>query len=962
MTQHIYNIPLTCAFADVLARKFAEEYKNTPLELSDVVFLLPNRRACKALADAFVREKGLEPTLLPRMLPIGDVEEDELFLTGFDFGEALAELPPGIERTERLLLFTKIIMAKPADFGIEKLSANQACFLAQELASLIDTVHNERLSFDNLEKLVPEEYAAHWQDTLKFLRIITHYWPEILKERGLSDPSFRRNMLLHLQSEIWRKNPPEKRIVIAGTTATFPAMKELVKTVAGLPHGAVVLSGLDRELDEEDWTRVDETHPQYELKDLLEYLELKRFQIEDLVPAEDVLRERLVSEVMRPAPTTDKWRGIGDRHIGAAALDGLRLIECQDIRKEALTIALIMRETLEYPERTAALITTDRQLARRVSAELERWNISVDDSAGRPLALTPVGIFLRLIAEVCEKDFAPAAFLSLLKHPLFAAGREYAEVRQLARDYEKNVLRGGREDAVLEEKIADIRALFGELCRLYRNPQAEFKDLCEVHIRTAECLAAAPGKDGAQILWRGDAGEAAAQFVGDLYEKADVLGKIETAEYLGLMEALMAGITVRPKYGMHPRLKILGPIEARLTHFDTVIVGEVNEGIFPKQSASDPWMSRPMKKDFGFPLPEKAIGVLAHDFCQLLGQKRVYLTRADRVQGTPMVKSRWWMRLETVLKALGLQSEDFADTAFSSWAEFIDRSDVFVRLAPPAPRPPVEARPRILSASAVENWMRDPYIIFAKYILKLKPLEDLEQDLTLKDYGTIIHAVLEKFNKKYPASFPDNARAELLKMGEDYFNENKVAAETRAFWWPNFEKTVNWLADTERNYRPEIAKVHGEAQGSFDFEAPAGRFTITAKADRVDETADGKINIIDYKTGTARSVREIETGYAPQLPIEGLIAQRGGFEGIPEAEVAKLIYWQLGRKETVAEENMPEILENCFEHIKQLAALFDFETTPYISQPNPKNAPKYSDYEHLSRVREWSVTEDGTDE
>ena len=953
----IYNIPASLSAVDVLAESFLTEYAQKPLELADVLFLLPNRRAAKALADAFVRQRGLTPTLLPKMVPIGDVEEDELFLTGFDFADSLTTLAPAIERNERLLLFTKIILSKPAEFGLEKLTANQACYLAQELADLIDTAHNEKLSFERLADLVPAEYAAHWQETLKFLEIITRYWPDILKERGLIDPGERRNRLIAAQTEIWKARPPAKRIAAVGTTATFPVMKELVKVISELPRGEVYLPGLDKNLDEESWNAVDETHPQFELKELLEYLQVDRHGIADFVPPANSQREKFVSEIMRPAKTTDKWRDIAAAKIYHEAYDGISLVDCDDIRSEALTIVLIMRETLEHPEKTAALVTTDRNLARRVASELQRWNIKVDDSAGQPLARTPAGIYLRQLSAAVRSNFAPIEFLSLLKLPLLAAGYEYADIRRLVRDYEKQILRGGGSDETLEKKIDGIKVQMQEFSALLQQPKADFKVLLEVHIRTAEKLASLPGVSGTSVLWKGDAGEAAAGFIADLYQSAGVLGEIDTAEYEGLFEALMAGVTVRPKYGTHPRLRILGPIEARLTHFDTIIVGEVNEGAFPKAAGADPWMSRPMKKDFGFPLPEKAIGVLAHDFCQFLAADRVYLTRAERVQGTPMVKSRWWMRLETVLKALGVEISGLEDEAFKSWAAFLDRAEVFKRLLPPEPRPPVEARPRVMSASAVENWMRDPYIIYAKYILKLKKLDEPEQDLSLKDYGTIIHAVLEKFNNLHPADFPENAKAELLALGRGYFAENKIAMETRAFWWPAFEKTVDWLVGAERNYRPQIKEVHSEVEGSFSFEAPAGKFTVTAKADRVDEIKDGKINIIDYKTGYARSVKEVEGGYAPQLPIEGLIAKFGGFQNIPAAEVDKLIYWQLGRQEIVVENNMDELLDKSYERIVTLASVFDFEKTAYISQPNPKQAPKYSDYEHLARVREWSVVE-----
>ena len=298
------------------------------------------------------------------------------------------------------------------------------------------------------------------------------------------------------------------------------------------------------------------------------------------------------------------------------------------------------------------------------------------------------------------------------------------------------------------------------------------------------------------------------------------------------------------------------------------------------------------------------------------------------------------------------------DVVFRSWARFLDRNETFTRLLPPAPKPPVSARPRELSASAVEYWMRDPYIIFAKYILRLKKLDDLEQEVTFADYGTIIHAVLEQFNRKYNRQFPPNAKEELLALGRAYFAENEIAAETRAFWWPHFEKTVDWLVTAENDYRPSVREVHNEVQGRFRFEAPAGPFTITAKADRVDETADGRINIIDYKTGEARSPKEVRAGYAPQLPIEALIAREGGFDGIPAKEVAALIYWQLGRKETRLDEEVDDILNTNLKNLRELATLFDFPDTAYISKPNPRYAPKYSDYEQLARVKEWSVVEE----
>ena len=957
MKKRIYNIPLSCSFVDVLANKYLEEFEDKALELSEVLFLLPNRRACNNLREAFVRAKGMQPTLLPKIMPIGDVDEEEVFFSGFDI-DTLKELSPAISRTERQLIFTRMIMTKPDEFGVANISSSQACFLAKELSSLIDMSINEGLSFDKLKDLVPDEYAAHWQETLKFLKIITEYWPKILDERGgLKDPSFRHNQLLEIQSEIWKKNPPKNRIVIAGTTAAFPVMKKLVARALELDNCEVVLSGLDKTLEESAWEKIEESHPQFELKGLLDYLEVSRFEIEDYVSAQNEARERLLSEVMRPAVSTPMWREIKDKNF-AGAFNQISFVDCGDIREEALTIALMMRENLEVSAKTTALVTSDRNLARRVANELERWNVKVDDSAGKPLSLTPVGQFLRLVLRVVEDDFKPISFLALLKHPFMACGFDISDFRYKIREYEKIVLRKEKSVEELEKFVENIKAKFETFYGLFGNKKASARIILEAHIELLEQLAKSKEKDGAKVLWRGEDGEACAKFVSDLMSYIEILGDVELKDYAGVLNAMMSSVTVRPRYGMHPRLRILGPIEARLVNFDTVIVGEVNEGIWPKLSSSDPWLSRPMKKDFGMPLPEKAIGVMAHDFCSLLSANEVFVVRANRVQGTPMLKSRWWMRMETVLSALGIELDSLNRDEYKYWARFLDRADVLKKISAPAPVPPVSARPRELPVSAIENLMRDPYMIFAKYILKLKKLDEVDEDMTMADYGNIIHAILEKFNKEYCREFPLDARERLLAIGEEYFRENKVAAETRAFWWPNFLKTVDWLVEKESSYRDEVAQVYSEVKGSYSFDAPAGEFVLTAKADRVDLLKDGKICVIDYKTGQAKSKKEIRAGYAPQLPLEALIANNGGFLDIGKKETKALKYWRLAKEEIVVAEDIDEVVSYNEKNLKELIAVFDFETTGYLSRPNPFRAPKYSDYDHLARVKEWSVVDE----
>ena len=951
---HIFNIPLSCSLVDVLASHLLEKYADNLLALTDTTVLLPNRRAVRELRNAFIRLHGMNATLLPKILPLGSIDEDGFFFSGNDLN-----IPNVVSSTERLMIFIRLITARPDDsFKLEHLSYAQACYLARELASLVDMVNNEQLDFTKLQNLVPEEYAAHWQNTLDFLKIITTYFPQILQERKLIDIAEYNNLMLRQQNNIWQKNTPDKEIIIAGSTATFPAMKELVKTVAEMPNGSVWLSGIDKYLDDFSWDMIDETHPQFELKQLLDFLNVSRYEIPDIGTPANSEREKLFSETMCPADSTDKWRNLSVDNFDSSTLDGLKIINCRDSREEAMVIASIMRQNLETPEKTTALITEDRNLARRVSNELLRWNIKADDSAGIPLSQTPQGVFLRLIATVCEQDFAPLPLLSLYKHPLACFGQPASQVRADIRNYEKNILRNRKErNSNGSEFIVNQKNIFADFYNLVSQPAASFKELLTSHIKLAEYIASRPDKSGAEVLWSGENGEAAASLIANLIESADTLGDIPNGQYLELFESLLAGTMVRSKYGSHPRLRILGPIEARLCTFDCIIIGSLNEGTMPANSSSGAWLSRPMKKDFGFPLPEKAIGVLAHDFCEMACGKEGFLTRAERVDGAPTVKSRWLMRLETVLSALSIDISTLFCNQYLHWIRKLECTENTIPTTAPCPKPPVDARPRELWANDIERLLYDPYTIFASKILKLRKTEDINPDPDAIDIGIITHAILEKFYRLYPCDLPQNMEQQLQKLASEALNEHNIDDEIRAFWWPKMLKTIDWIVATEKNYRSEINRTYCEISGKITFDAPAGPFTIGARSDRIDQTKDGFLNIIDYKTGSAHSLKQIVSGYAPQLPVEGIIALNGGYPDIPAAPIKSLSYWRLNKETVTAEKNIENVLSDNFEKIKQLVAMFDNPENGYCTKPNPKHTLNHSDYQHLSRINEWEVND-----
>jgi ATP-dependent helicase/nuclease subunit B len=978
--QAVFTIAPHLPFLDCLAAGIAEHAGDDPLALANITVLLPTRRACRSLREAFLRQsKGL-PLLLPRLMPLNDMDEEDALLAGFANAEASARLPPAIAPLKRQLLLAKLIAAVPSPTG-ETTRPDQAVRLAAELARLLDQAQTERLGFDRLANLAPAEYAEHWQITLTFLEILTAAWPAVLADEGAIDPATHRNLVFAAQIEAW-KNGSTGPVIAAGSTGSIPATADLLATIANLPQGCVVLPGLDQDLDDESWTAIDDAHPQAGLKYLLAHMNAPRDAVKTWPAAGPPAgpRTRLVSEAMRPAAATDRWRNLGG--LPPAAVNGLSRIDCPGPREEAEVIALVMRESLDVQERTCALVTPDRRLAERVATELARWNIEVDDSAGRPLEQTPPGAFLRLLAAATAESFAPVATLALCKHPLAAAGLDVAAFRSLTRQAELHLFRGprpapgleglrrlaavsGEPRSALEIWLAALDRSCGAFAALMEQPRVSLAALLEAHLMASEALAGSSDLPGPLRLWANDAGEMAAAFAAEVSESAGVLDNIEPGAYPALLEALMAGRVVRPRYGLHPRLSILGPLEARLQRFDVTILGGLNEGTWPNEPGADPWMSRPMRAAFGLPSPERRIGLAAHDIAQALCGPRVVATRALKVEGTPTVPSRWLRRLDQAVAAAGL-TETFTreQQPWLSWALALNQTPAAPAIGPPAPKPPVAARPRRLSVTEIERWMRDPYSIYARHILGLKPLDPLEQDVSVADYGMVVHKALQTFVARHPSgTLPANAYGELCTLAQGLFAGAALRPSVMAFWWPRFQRIAAWFLREEATRRHTLTRSFVEVSGEIRLATAGDPFTLIARADRIDLLADGTLRILDYKTGAPPRQLEVLKGYAPQLPLEAVIASAGGFTDVPSKPVSELAFWRLhGRDDggdiSVVKGNLAEITTTARDGLLGLIAAFDDPATGYEARPNPEMAPVYSDYLHLARVKEWAGDED----
>jgi ATP-dependent helicase/nuclease subunit B len=963
-------------FLDLLAQGILQRHGSDPMTLARVIVLLPTRRACRALAEAFLRQSDGAALLLPVIRPLGDVDEDELDLHGI--GETGDDALP-FGTLERSLLLARLVQASPLAGGD---SAN-ALRLARDLGHLLDAAATEEVGLDRLPDLVPADLAGHWQQTLDFLKVIREAWPAIKAEQGRSDSAEHRQHATQRWIEHWQTSPPHHPVIAAGSTGTIPATARLLKLIACLPQGSVVLPGLDRDLDNASWTEVhaEPTHPQHALARLLDTLGVLRDEVTDWPdsrPGDDRphnARATLLTTALLPPGETHRWRDLRET-VSGGALNGLQRIDAPGPREEALAIAVAMRETLETPGRTAALITPDRMLARRVAAELARYGITIDDSAGQPLIQTVPAVFLRLLAAAVAENFSAVPLLALLKHPFCRLGMERAELLRWIRSIERKLLRQSRPAtglAVLAADLAGEAGLLPPLARLaaIAQPLADnkqpvaLKTLLHAQVIAAEALTVAP--EQSSPLWQHDAGETLHALVVDLLSAADRFGEVTPAEWPRLLDALLEGQVVRPRRQPHARLAIWGLLEARLQQADRIVLGGLNEGTWPPQAREDPWLSRPMRAALGLSSPEFRLGQTAHDFVQAASGDDVILTRAAKVDGTPTVPARWLLRLEALLEN-DTRWKATAAPRYLAWAEQLDTPDRSLRFDPPAPTPPVVARPRKLYVTAIENWIRDPYAVYAKHILNLRRLDPPDQPPDARLRGNVIHAVLEKFLQRHSENLPDDAAglAELLELGRLEFGAWLDRPEIAALWWPRFERAMRWFLAYERKRRSEdFHPALIEQAGALDIPAPAGPFTLKAKADRIDRHhGDGRLAVLDYKTGQPPSAKQVNTGLAPQLALEAAIARAGGFVGLTPAEIAELVYIRLGggiepgeakRIEGNSRTLIPPADELAREALAKLSgwvARFDDEKIPYLSRPRPQFVDYPGDYDHLARVAE----------
>ncbi len=904
--------------------------RTDPARLAQVTLYLPTRRAGRMARELFLDELQTDAAVLPRIVALGDIDEDELAFAASDQSEggaAALQIAPKLGELDRRLMLARLVGAwarSPVSAPLVVGGPASTLALAGDLARLIDDMVTRRVDWSALDGLVPDQLDSYWQHSLDFLRIARQGWPAHLAEIGKIEPAARRDLLIDAEAARLTAHH-DGPVIAAGSTGSMPATAKFLHAIAALPHGAVVLPGLDTDLDEASWQSIggsrDATgrytsppasnHPQFAMQALLDRFGIKRADVEILGRPPPHGRDLLASEAMRPSTATAQWHRRLAEPATAARISGgmtdLAVIEAANPESEALAIAVAMREARQLGQ-SAALVTPDRALARRVIAALGRWNLAFDDSGGDALMDTPAGILARLAAEAIARQLEPPILLALLKHPLCRLGRaaggfgtatetlELALLRGtrpqpgtsgLARDFarfrlELGKLRRGEASSLhpseprarlqdtrlddAEALIAALTAALAPLEKLDRATPADFSELARHHRDVL--IELSRDRHGAVVVFDDMQGSALAEAFDDLLGREAQSGlAVDLADYPEVLQTAFGDRMVRRPESTEARLKIYGPLEARLTQSDRVILGGLVEGVWPPSPRIDPWLSRPMRHQLGLDLPERRIGLSAHDFAQLLGAPDIILSHAAKTGGAPAVASRFLHRLEAVAGEARWTTAREAGARYVRLAEAIDQPDE-VRPAPqPAPKPPRECRPLRMSVTAIEDWLRDPYTIYAREILRLAPLDPVDMPLSAADRGSAIHDALGEFTQRFATTLPDHPAEMLRDIGEKYFAPLMERPEARALWWPRFLRIARWFAAWEAGRRRHVERIEAEIRGQIAIHLGDDRtFLLSARADRIERRDDASFAILDYKTGQPPTGKQVRMGLSPSSP------------------------------------------------------------------------------------------------
>ncbi|MEN0001636.1 MAG: double-strand break repair protein AddB [Pseudomonadota bacterium] len=1032
----VFSVPPGEAFLPLVAQSICDgtvlpgvSARDGPLALAKATLYVPTRRAARELRSAFVDVLPAGAALLPRIVPLGEFDEDAAFFRHGDPSNIL-KLPPAVSAMERQIILGSWVSAWAkalapdaqsllGDAPATPVSMTDAFWMARDLAALLDQMQTEEIGFAALDDVIDADISDWWKLTHTFLSVVRDQWPLVLRSLERVDPAVRRTMLLDAERSRIEASASDAPFAVIGSTGTIPATARLIETIAKRASGAVILPGYNRHmstavrqaLESDDNLASAIGHPQFGMHRLVRTIgaghpdlvrDLARPDMANALEA----RRGWVDAAMAPSSTTNHWVA-ARRALTPDAFEDVAILHARDAGEEALSVACALRAAILDPDVQCALVTPDRALARRVSIELTRFGIQADDSGGTPFANTPQGLLLALTLQVACDGRDPNDLLALLKHPMVHLGFDSQAYRQFADLFELIVLRGGQRRFSIGNLTAgltsNLRALdtrsgsrrlprsAPDLTDTLRQSLADFTEKLESHLagfrdqldentpvplselarRTTALLEAlACDSDGIiPALYAEDAGALLSDALATLCDP-DLTTEVTLETWPGIVKALMAGSVVKPDYGGHPRISIWGTLEARLQHVDFMVLGGLNEGSWPAIAENDAFITRTMKHAMGMEPPERRVGLAAHDFQIAMGAPRVLLTRSGRKDGSPTVASRWLQRLETLAGGDAVKAMRETGAQHAAMATALTTTDREKPLGAPEPKPPVAQRPKRLSVTEVETLRRDPYAIYAKHVLGLRPLEPVVEEPDARLRGTLIHACAEAFVAQDIDYGAANAADRLRAIARTVFDDADLPTDIDTIWWSRMQALIPRLVEWEADRNTLVHTRHTELVAAPTPIDDTG-VVLTGRGDRFDVRHDGLIDIIDIKTGVHPSLPQVQHRFAPQLPLEAALLLRGAFADL-SPQIGELIYLKLGArgevddkvvgpvavkadpKKNEAHLTSADLADRDWRALVKRVRSFENPQTGYASWLAPEKQNRWpGDYDHLARTAEW---------
>ncbi len=949
------------ALYDGLVTRFADI---APTDVAKVEIYVNTRRMARRLSALFHTGEAL---LLPRIRLVTDLAQDAL----------VQAIPPAIAPLRRRLevaqLVKKLLESDPT------LASQDAAFdLADSLVSLMSEMQGEGVAPEVIHGLNVTDQSGHWERALQFIQLVQKFFAD-----DQLDAEGRQRLVIETLVANWVDTAPQHPIIVAGSTGSRGATSLFMQAVAKLPQGAIVLPGFDEDMPNAIWDMLEpekggEDHPQFRFKALCSSLDIAPNAVGSWVNSGHVNRHRtrLISLSLRPAPVTHQWIKDGPALADLeTATKDLTLIEAPTPRAEAEAIAVRLRQAVEDGQ-TAALISPDRMLTRQVTAALGRWDITPDDSAGQPLQLSAPGRFLRHVVEVMCDPLSAEHLLVLLRHPLTHSPSKGTNHALHTNALELHLRRFGPafpdRDALLDwagktaERLPDrvewaawVAGALDDRKVVGERPLAEF---VQTHLEISAKLAAGPDGDEAGELWAKQAGREALRVMSELQSHADAGGAMTAREYRRLVNSVIAGGEVRDRDAGHPQVLIWGTLEARVQSADLVILAGLNEGTWPEAPAPDPWLNRPLRLQAGLLLPERRIGLSAHDYQQAVCAPNVVLSRSIRTDEAESVPSRWVNRLVNLLGGLGEQGGPdclarmrMLGRHWVELAEVIATPEYTVTSAPrPSPCPPTDARPDQLSVTQIKTLIRDPYAIYARKVLRLNALDPLAQSADAPLRGIIVHAILERFIKNKIDPSEADAAEKLMGLADDVLTEACPWPATRALWRARIERFVPHFLAEETKRQAFSTNIDTEMRGELRLNKVD--FTLTGTADRIDLSDDGEALIYDYKTGKAPTANQ-QLHFDKQLLLEAAMVERGAFAKVGRIRTKAAVYIGLGSD--LVDQKAPlekSPTDETWDRFEGLIAKWMNPAKGFTSRSANETTTFEGAYDHLARYGEWDET------